>query len=88
MGDRRLISKIFIQLFGLVHLFNFLSLNSQVSRIFCEDGLIPIKEHVEPILKNDSLSFLDRWIHVQASFNGVIVTGLYIYAFLLVFFCL
>jgi len=66
-GDRFLITKIFLRLFGVVWLFNMGSLVIQVTRLFTADGLIPVSEYAARIHQN-YLSFFDRLLACPSIF--------------------
>ena len=82
-GDRALITRCFIHLIGLVHLFNFYSLAVQVNRCVGEDGLLPAKEYVQSLWENHGLSFIDRVVHCPSIFlwlpyDGLLIAGAWI----------
>ena len=68
MGDRKIIARLFISLFGIVHLCNFYSLNIQLERIFLSDGLIPIKEFIEKLLIQDTISSFEKLVSCTSIF--------------------
>jgi hypothetical protein len=68
MGDRKLITRLFISLFGVVHFCNFYSLNVQLERLFLSDGLIPVKAYIDKLLLNDSVSSFDKLLSCTSIF--------------------
>ncbi len=67
-GDRRLVTKWFIRLLGVVHLCNFGSLAAQVQRCLGSDGLLPVQDYVRQIHAHAGWTVWDKLLECPSVF--------------------
>lgn len=67
-GDRVILTRWFIRLIGLVHLFNFGSLAEQVQRCLGREGLLPARGLIEQLWANTGLTYFERIVECPSIF--------------------